>query len=273
MLTPTEALHSKIWKRFQEYIIVGGLPEVVNYFVSSEQLEKKDSLGHLKKCREIQENLIIGYIADMAKHAGKENSMFLERLIHNIAEQLGHEHSSKFKFKGVFPGKKTFQDFDGAIDWLKKAGLIYQVPIVENINTPLSINSKINFFKLYLFDTGVLGALLRLPVESLLKYDFSFKGFIAENFILQEGTALTNKTEGVFYCYKKGESEIEFITDHWGSILPIEVKAGTTLHAKSLGVFIMKHKTTKAIRFSKRLYSPPMNEKVILDLPLFCSIK
>lgn len=129
-----------------------------------------------------------------------------------------------------------------------------------------------NAFKLYIFDTGILGALIQLPIESVLRYDFTFKGFLAENFILQQLSSVVNKSEGVFYCFKKGETEIEFLTDNWGSLLPIEVKAGKNLQAKSLGVFLKKFESHRALRMSQRVWDLNNDQKVIRDLPLFLAI-
>ena len=265
--SPNEAFHQHLWSRWVDYLIVGGLPEVVQKYIDTDS----DSTGftdRFTQIRTIQENLILGYLADMAKHAGKENSMLLDRLLHRVAEQIGQDSSKKFQFKGVFPGKRSYEDFVGPIEWLKKAGLIYQVPTIDSARIPLSVCKKENAFKLFVFDIGLSNVLARVPAESLRTYDFSHKGFIAESFVLQEMVAITKKVD-LFYAYKNGQSEVEFLTDYKGQLLPIEVKAGINLKSKSLAVFLQKYRPPKAIRLSKVLANKKNTEKILNDFPIF----
>ncbi len=98
-----EVVHNRLWEQFKNYLIVGGLPEVVK----SWRENRKDPYAAFKEVRRLQHDLITAYIADMAKHCGKQNSMHLERLWRNIPAQLAKEQdgsASKYKFKGVIPG-------------------------------------------------------------------------------------------------------------------------------------------------------------------------
>ncbi len=271
---PSEILHERIWNRYTDYLVVGGLPEAVQAFVDHQH----DMGGPVfEKITAIHDDLINGYIADMAKHCGKENAMFLQRLWQISAEKIGQDHSEKFKFKGVFPGKKTYADFAGPIDWLSKAGLIYKVPIIESTRQPLSLDPKENFFKIFNFDVGILNYLKSIPYQELKKYDFSHKGFLAENFVIQELNSVAPK--GFFlYSYKKGTSEIEFLFEDQGVLRPLEVKAGQNLKAKSLNLFLEENKTANAIRLSRKLLPMPLQELMdwqkqssrrLCDLPLF----
>jgi predicted AAA+ superfamily ATPase len=256
---PDEFTHEKLWIDFKDYLFVGGLPEVVKTYV-----ETKD----FSLVSEIHDVLINGYIADMAKHCGKENAMFLQRLWQNSAEKIGQNQSEKFKFKGVFPGKKTFLDFAGPIDWLTKAGLIHLIPILDQINQPLSLGRKENAFKIFNFDVGVLNHLKGISITELREFNFNHKGFIAENFFLQEAQLWAPKTK--FYSYQKGESEIEFLFEKEGKLFPLEIKAGSNLKAKSLSLFLQKNPKANAIRLSKKIYSQKGSSKSpITDFPLF----
>jgi len=217
---------------------VGGLPEVVLTYAS-----KKDNLFiALNQVRKKQEDLITTYHADMAKHAGKRNAMHLERLWRNVPAQLAREQNGtapKFRFKGVLPGINRYSQMTGVIDWLKAAGLIIQVKILNNGELPFSAYTKENHFKLYLFDVGILGALGQLPPKTILDYVYgSYKGYFAENFVGQEFVSASEKS---VYSWKERTAEVEFLREVEGVVLPVEVKSGRVTQAKSLKVFAEKY--------------------------------
>ena len=102
-------IHSHLWEQLKIYFVTGGLPEIVKTFVEY----KNDLFVALEKVREKQNNLLLTYIADIAKHSGKQNAMHIERLWRNIPAQLAREHdgsAGKFKFKGVIPGIKRYSN-------------------------------------------------------------------------------------------------------------------------------------------------------------------
>ncbi|KPA11649.1 ATPase AAA [Candidatus Magnetomorum sp. HK-1] len=233
-----EIVHTHLWNQLKIYFIVGGLPEVVKTYS-----EQKDNLFNaLKQVRKKQDDLITTYHADMAKHSGKQNAMRLERLWRNIPAQLARDQNSsapKFKFKNIIPGINRFSQLVSVIDWLKAAGLIIQTHITNSGKLPFSAYTKENFFKLYLFDVGILGALSQLPPKSILDYDYgSYKGYFAENFIAQEFMSSGVKE---VYSWKERTAEVEFLREVNGDVLPIEVKSGWVTQAKSLKVFSQKY--------------------------------
>ena len=232
-----EIVHAHLWKKLKEYFVVGGLPEVIlNYKANSNNLYLA-----FKEVRKKQSDLIIAYLADISKHSGKENSMHIERIWRNVPAQLAKAHdnsSSKFKFKGVIPGIAGYSRLSGAIDWLKTAGLILQIHIVNNARIPLSAYVKENFFKLYFFDVGMLGAISGLSPKTILDYDYgSYKGYFAENFIMQE--LITSAVTP--FCWKGRTAEVEFILQLHENVLPLEVKSGWVTQAKSLKIFSEKY--------------------------------
>lgn len=251
-LTPfSETTHNSIWGLLKNYFIVGGLPEVVNTFLACNQTENHNTYSQI---REKQEILITTYLADMAKHAGKQNAMHIERLWKNIPEQLARENDgvrSRFQFKDVIPGVKAFSRLVGIIDWLEKAGLILKVKIVHRAEFPLAAFTKENRFKLYLFDVGLLGSLSGLSPEILYQMSFgTYKGFVAENFVAQELTALGFYS---LYSWAENSSEIEFLMEQNGNFLPIEVKAGKKTRSKSLAIFCKNTSPPKAYLFNAKL--------------------
>jgi uncharacterized protein len=261
----SEMIHRKTWELLKHYFITGGLPEVVKTYA-----DNKENLyvAFQEVCKK-QDDLIKAYQADMAKHSGKQNAMHIERLWRNIPAQLAREKdgkSTKFVFKGVIPGIKGFARLAGVIDWLEAAGLIIKVPLLKKAELPLPVYAVENSFKLYVFDLGILRALSRLPVKSILDYDYgSYKGYYAENYFAQ-----SLKSQGMvdFYYWQGRSSEVEFVFEKEGEIIPVEVKAGRVTQSKSLKVFSDKYSVKKKFIFSAKEYS--RNEtKEIFYLPLY----
>ncbi len=245
----SDTLHEKLWEEFKLYLVTGGLPEVVAAFMR----KRDDRLIAFRDVREIQTRLVSEYIADMAKHCGKQNAMHLERLWRNIPAQLGRDQngtSSKFTFKNVIPGIKGLDGLVGTIDWLVAAGLVIRLPIVNSGQLPFTAYEKDNMFKLFVFDVGILGALSRLPVTTILDYDYgTYKGYYAENFIIQE-LLLSHRDH--LACWRERRAEVEFICEVDGAVIPIEVKSGWVTQAKSLKVFADKYLPPYSTLFSAR---------------------
>ena len=245
----SEMQHAMLWEEFKLYLVVGGLPEVVATFMEG----RDDQFTALQDVRTIQTRLLSEYIADMAKHCGKQNAMHLERLWRNTPAQLGRDQDGsapKFTFKDVIPGVKGYERLSGTIDWLVAAGLIIRLPIVNSGLLPFTVYSKENFFKLFVFDVGILGALSRLPAKSTLNYQYgTYKGYYAENFVAQEFTAAHREN---FACWREKRAEVEFICEVDGSVIPVEIKSGWVTQAKSLGVFYNKYSPPYCAVFSAR---------------------
>jgi len=247
--TIPDMAHQQLWEYLKYYFIVGGLPEVVQSFADN----KADLFNAFKVVRRKQTDLLSGYIADIAKHSGKQNAMHIERLWKNIPVQLAKEQDSsapKFRFKGVVPGIKAYSKLAGTIDWLITAGLVHQVNIVNSGELPFAAYTAENRFKLFCFDVGILGAISQLPPKTLLDYDYgTYKGYFAENFVAQEF-----RYSGVdqLYSWKEKTAEVEFMREANGHVLPVEVKSGWVTQAKSLKVFAQKYNPTYRTIMSAR---------------------
>jgi len=258
-------LHDKLWSLLKHYFIVGGLPEVVKTYVQ----EKSDYVSAFAKVRTLQNTLYKGYVADMTKHSGKVNAMHLERVFKAVPEQLSKEQdslSSKFQFRGVVPKIKEYSRLVGAIDWLQKAGLIVKVSIVNQGLLPFSAYCKENTFKLFMFDVGMLGALSSLSPNAILGYEYgSYKGYFAENFVLQEFLA---NEKGPLYAWQESSAQVEFLIEKAGRVIPIEIKAGNVTKAKSLRVFAEKYKPPFRVKISGKPMSVS-NDGLVRNYPLY----
>ncbi len=244
-----DIVHQRLWEKLTHYFVVGGVPEIVKTYRD----EKEDLYTCLNHVRKKQKDLVQHYLADIAKHSGKINSMHVDRVLRSVPSQIAKEQDGvipKFKFKDVVPGIRGYSRLAGAIDWLDAAGLVHKIHIVNRGELPFSAFSKENAFKLILFDIGILGALADLPIKSILDSDYgTYKGYFAENFIAQE-LALQHQTP--LFCWKEGRSEVAFIIEIDGEIIPIEVKSGWVTQAKSLKIFAEKYRPKYRVIFSGR---------------------
>ena len=250
-----EMAHTHLWERLKLYFITGGLPEVVKTCASL----KDDLYSACKAAREQQSELIKGYLADIAKHSGKQNAMHMERIWKNIPAQLAREQNgsaAKFRFKGVVPGVKNYSRLAGALDWLDAAGLLLKIHIVNKGELPFAAYAAENRFKLCCFDVGILGALSRLAPKTILDYQYgTYKGYFAENFIAQE---FRYAGAGELFSWKEKRAEVEFLRESDGRILPIEVKSGWVTQAKSLKVFSEKYPPPfRTVMSAKNLHIDP----------------
>lgn len=242
----SDLIHLKAFDLFKEYLITGGLPEVVTIY--RENIEDKNLAYN--NVRKLQNELFSSYLDDFAKHSGNLKAIRIASLFKNIPEQLAKENKSskKFIFKGILSNNSNYANLEGPIEWLCQAGLIHRVPICNKCKLPLSAYTKENTFILYLFDVGILGAMLNIKPSIIHNYDFGqFKGFIAENFALTE--MLSNGLPDIF-SWQENTSQIEFLLNIGEETVPVEVKAGTNTKAKSLKIFKEKYSPGKSIMLS-----------------------
>lgn len=256
-------IHEKAFGLFKEYLVCGGLPEVVKSYISLRDTRVKA----FQTVRSLQQQLVASYMDDVAKHSGKLKAVRIVSVFKTIPEQLARETTGirKFLFKDVLPGKSGYEELAGPIEWLSRAGLIHRVPVCRTIREPLSAHTNANAFMLYLFDVGILGAMLNLDASILYQYDFGqFKGFLAENAVLTE---MVSAGIGPLYTWREGTSEIEFIRSSQGQIIPIEVKAGLNTKAKSMRVFRQKYTPETAILLSAQ--GSNQQDNGLLHAPLY----
>lgn len=242
-------VHNHLWEQFKLYLVVGGLPEIVATF----KAEKNNLFSAVNNVRKKQEDLIEGYYADIAKHAGKVNAMHILRIFENVPMQLAKAQEGKtgrFRFTGIVPNINRYSRLANAIDWLIGAGLVIKTPIIRHIEQPLKAYQKDSLFKLFLFDVGLLGAMSNLAPKTILDYTYGcYKGYFAENFVAQALSAHHKKT---LYAWQDGQYELEFLLQLKEHIIPAEVKAGKKIRTKSLDVYGEKHNPIRQLIISAR---------------------
>ena len=232
---PTE-IHEKFKSLLREYLVVGGMPEVVDSFV-----KHKD----FTKVQEIQDKILSSYADDISQHAKGAEKVKVRQCYDSIPRQLAKENK-KFKYSEV-EHKATSRKFGDSVQWLSDANMAYVCYNTTIPLLPLKAYEKENEFKLYIADTGLLLALFGFSTKQALLND-TLKGFakggIYENFVAE--TLIKNGYS--LHYYKKGDSsELEFIIEKNGEIIPIEVKAGNSA-TKSLDSFVKDFEPSIAYR-------------------------
>lgn len=252
-----EIFHKKLLEAYDYYLIIGGMPECVASWANH-----KDPA----KITQIQKELIQIYENDFAKHSGKVNSGKILMVFRSIVSQLAKENG-KFIYGLVRDGARA-RDFEDAIEWLVSAGMLNRVYNVTKTEHPLAAFSQFNYFKLYLFDTGLLKQMAGVDNSAiLLKSDFQFKGALAENFVLQQ---MKGQFETEVHYYADRNSEIDYLLQYGTNIIPVEVKAGTDKSGTSFKNYIKSKNPEKAIRFSKMGYK---KDGYFTNYPLYLASK
>lgn len=246
-------------KMLKEYYCVGGMPEVVLEFSESRDF---DSVA------EIQDEILSDYADDFSKHAPISEIEKIRMIWDSIPKQLAKENN-KFIFSHVKKGKRA-HELEGALQWLKNAGLIHMLELVSNAEIPLSINADATYFKVYMSDIGLLCRKLGLSCDDIMSSDSTlktFKGAITENYVLNELVAQRKNP----YFWRSGNSaELDFLFEEQGKIYPVEVKAATNTQAKSYKQFCKKYSVEKGYKLSlKNIAINTVEEAETVSLPLY----
>lgn len=252
-----EIFHNRLLEAYNNYLIIGGMPECVSSWV-----KYKDPA----KIREIQHELIEVYENDFSKHNGKVNSGRILMVFRSIVSQLA-KPNEKFIYGAVREGARA-RDFEEAIEWLVSAGMLNRVYNVGKMEHPLTAFDKLDQFKLFLFDTGLLKYMAGIDNSAiLLKTDYQFKGPLTENYVLQQ---LRGQFEVEPRYYADKNSEIDFVLQYGTDIIPVEAKGGEDKSAPSFKRYIAQNQPRHALRFSRRGYR---KDGAITNLPLYLARK
>lgn len=252
-----EIFHNRLLEAYHYYLIIGGMPECVALWV-----KYKDPA----KVSQLQRELIEVYENDFSKHNGNVNSGRILMVFRSIVAQLA-KPNEKFMYGAVREGGRA-RDFEEAIEWLVSAGMLNRVYNVSKMEHPLSAFDKLDQFKLFLFDTGLLKHMAGIDNSAiLLKTDYQFKGPLAENYVLQQ---LRGQFDVEPRYYSDKNSEIDFILQYGTEIVPVEAKGGEDKSAPSFKKYISDHQPKHALRYSKRGYR---KDGYITNLPLYLARK
>ena len=255
-----DSIHNRMLELFKEYIVVGGMPAVVNEFVST-----KNFANVLK----IQRNIIKDYKLDISKYAEGNVRAKVHACFDSIPSQLSKEYK-KFQYGLVKSGGRA-SEFEGSLDWLKGAGFIsfcYNLRLPES---PLTGNKIIDSFKVYMKDTGLLVAMLDDGTnKEIMSGNLGiYKGAIYENVIAEVFTKLGRN---LYYFEYNSTLEIDFFINYGGSVTAIEVKSADNTKSKSLKSIIENWGVKQGIRLSTKNVGINSNDGKVISLPIYMAM-
>lgn len=250
------AIHTRLKELLLQYTIVGGLPEVVNTFLSTHNLSLVKAL---------QNDIVDGYKDDMVKYADSADKPHIRQCFESIPSQLAKENK-KFQYSLVKKGA-TASKYAGSLQWTEDAGITRRCYNLSITELPLDGNAINDIFKIYVSDTGLFVSLLEDGTQSdILQGNlFGYKGAIFENLMADIFGKMGRK---LYYYHKDSGLEVDFVMRYKGKCTLVEVKA-TSGNAKSTKTILAhpeKYHVDSAIKLGD--YNIGRNGQV-LTLPLY----
>ncbi|MBR3914567.1 MAG: DUF4143 domain-containing protein, partial [Bacteroidales bacterium] len=251
-----EGIHKVMMELLHRYVVVGGLPEVVNKFLETKNIELT---------YQVQRNLIAEYEEDMVKYADNADKARIRECFESIPKQLAKDNK-KFQYSVVRKNGRSSQ-YIGSIQWLEDAGLVRRCYNMQTTELPLEGNSIKDCFKLYTADIGILIAMLDYgtQVDILNGNLLGYKGAIFENLMAD---FLCKSGQKLYYFQKESGLELDFLVRYKGECIVLEVKAKSG-KTKSLKTVLMNkdvYHVNNAIKLGKYNVG---REKEVLTIPLY----
>lgn len=235
-----ELFFNDLLDNFKKYLITGGMPAVVREFNQSKTFES---------CEGVLESLILSYKGDFAKHPVMSDVAKIGQVFDSLPAQLARENK-KFVYRLVRSGARA-RDYEDAIQWLVRSGLVHQIKLASKPALPLLAYTDLSAFKLYSLDVGIIRRMARLSPMAYAEGNrllTEFKGAIIENNILQ--SLITQFEDPPAYWTSGNKAEVDFLVQHQNSIIPIEVKSEENVKSRSLTLYHQKYAPPLRIRYS-----------------------
>jgi len=246
---------NQLSEKLKAYFIIGGMPEAVNAWVNEKDMELVNK---------IQENILSAYESDFSKHTQDSEANKISLIWNSIPSQLAKENK-KFLYQAVKEGARA-REYEGALNWLNDANLIYKIYNITKPDFPLKAYNDLSAFKIYMNDTGLLRKMANLDSKIVVEGNRlfeEFKGAFTENYVLNTLNTILNALPNYFTFDR---NEIDFVMQYKNNIIPIEVKANKLTNNISLTKYNEKYNNEISIRFS-------MNNLVkdgkVINIPLF----
>ncbi|MGI6000648.1 MAG: ATP-binding protein [Candidatus Merdisoma sp.] len=251
-----EALHHRMRQLLLQYTVVGGMPEAVQEFVNTKQMNE---------VLRIQRDIVRSYEDDMVKYAEKKDKSRIRECFQSIPKQLSKENK-KFQYSVVKKGS-TASKYEGSLQWIEDAGIITRCYNLSITELPLDGNAEKDTFKVYMKDCGLFVSML----EDGTQYDIlqgnlhGYKGAVFENLIADIFAKMGRR---LYYFRKDSGLEVDFVIRYKGECTLVEVKAstGNTKSTKTILRHPEKYHVYSAIKLGD--YNIGRSEQ-ILTLPLY----
>ena len=254
-----QILDSQVQELLRQYYYVGGMPEAVLQYTTK---------GDINKVRRIHKEILRAYDNDFAKHAGDETER-IRMVWESIPHQLAKENK-KFIYGAVKEGGRA-RDFEMAIEWLVRAGLVYKIRRCKNPAMPLKFYEDFDAFKLYLLDVGLLGAMSKASPRLMLINNgvfTEFKGAFTENYVLEQLKSMDD-LDAYYFSKDNSTQEVDFLVQTAERIIPIEVKAEENVKSKSLKQFVTVDHADKHLKGLRCSMKPYIDQGWMENIPLY----
>lgn len=225
-----EQMHNKMMDLFRKYLLVGGLPDAVNCYLSEKNIQS---------VREIQNEIHDYYAADASKY-DSENKLKIRRVYDLIPSNMENKKKRVVVKNIEDKSGKRFSDYQDEFEYLISAGIALNVQAISNPVFPLIESTGKNLLKLYLNDVGILtGILYGNNIRAVLDDETSVNlGSVYESVVAGELAAHGYK---LYYYDNRSKGEVDYLIDDYDSLsaVPIEVKSGKdyTVHS-ALNTFV-----------------------------------
>jgi predicted AAA+ superfamily ATPase len=259
-----EAVHNKLLNLLGIYLAIGGMPAAIDAWIQTQTS---------RQVKKVHADLLASYQQDFNKYAAAHQIKYLNTLFSHALSQL----SNKFMFNRV--GEYQKRELAPALELLEKAGIVHQVFRSAGQGIPLGAQAKLDDFKIIFLDVGLCQAALNLDLAPWFidpSTTFINQGAIVEAFVGQELLAYADPiTKGIlFYWHREARgssAEVDYLVQIKEKVIPIEVKAGTSLRIKSMHMFLDAHpNASHGIRFSAHNY---VSEQRVRTYPLYAIAK
>ncbi len=252
------SIHEKALDLYKKYLVLGGMPTLVQNFINNDC-----KITHVNF--ELQEQIIISYLADMNKYTENSEAIKNSQIYNAIPKELARDNNT-FKYSLVNKDARKIR-YESSLDWLLASNMILKCDLTEKNKSPLKAFTSGTKFKLYLSDVGLLRALSNLDYSEILSdKNKMYQGVLTENYIACE---LYPKTKELYY-YKFDKYEIDFLIKIDGDIIPVEVKSGRRTNSRSLNEYRKKYNPKYSIRISSKNFGFENNIKTVPLYAVFC---
>lgn len=248
--------HKLALELFQEYLMTGGLPEVVEANLNGKSEQEIDIIK--QKILEVYEKELISSNNLIDIPRGLE-------VIESLPEQLKKENK-KFQYGIIGTGRRA-KEYENTINFLVNNQIVYRSYKISTVKSPLSSCRETDSFKLYLPDDGLLFSMLHVTLKQLLS-DEKIKEILYENSIAK---SLAEAGYALYYYQSEGKAEVNFvIQNRMGKIIPLELITKRDSKAKSLSVFMKKFTVTEAYRVTENNFATKKDVRYIPIYAMFC---
>ena len=243
----SDIIHDKILDLLGQYLALGGMPEAVARWVETRQP---------KQCFSVYQHLLDAYRQDFSKYCKEHQIKYVSELFDGVPRQLGQA----FKYSHIH-GEYKKRELAPALDLLCTANVAYKVHHTAGHGVPLGAECHFEWCKVIGLDIVICQVLLGLDLGTWFldpKVQFVNRGAITEAFIGQELLSYSSPHQKMKLYYwkqeqKQSQAEVDFLCEHKGQVVPIEVKSGDGRTLKSLHLFLQTHASSPyGIRFSSR---------------------